>query len=120
MTPTQRALAIKLTLPYPPGKNHLHTCLRNRKVLSREGRDYMSSVEKIAATQRVKPLEGPLAITVNLYRPQKSGDLDGRLPALLDSLTGVAWHDDKQVVRIIAERFDDKANPRAEVTVTAA
>jgi crossover junction endodeoxyribonuclease RusA len=120
MTPTQRALAIKLTLPYPPGKNHLHSCVRNRKVLSREARGYFEQVGIIAATQRVKPLEGPLAITVNLYRPQKSGDLDGRLPALLDSLTGVAWHDDKQVVRIIAERFDDRDNPRAEVTVTAA
>ena len=33
-------------------------------------------------------------------------------------LIGVAYSDDSQIVRIVAERYDDKRNPRVEIEVT--
>jgi Holliday junction resolvase RusA-like endonuclease len=37
-----------------------------------------------------------------------------------DALSGVAYKDDGQIVGIYARRFEDKHNPRAEVTVMLA
>ena len=53
-------------------------------------------------------------------RPQRSGDLDNRLKCLLDSLNGIAWSDDGQIVEIHAYRHDDKKNPRVEIEINPA
>jgi len=37
---------------------------------------------------------------------------------LCDALAKVAYHNDAQIAVIHAERFDDKENPRATVTIT--
>jgi hypothetical protein len=71
----------------------------------------------IAGTRMPTPLTGEVAVTVHIYRPRKTGDLDNRLKALLDSLTGCIWRDDKQVVEMHVYRRDDRDNPRAVVTV---
>lgn len=109
---------IRLTLPHGPGKNHLYATVRGRRVLSKAGREYKRDVARIGAG--VVPFAGEVHIAVDVYRPRRAGDLDGRLLALFDSLTGVAWVDDSQVVAIDARRFDDKDNPRVEVVVRAA
>ena len=38
------------------------------------------------------------------------------MKVLLDSLTGVIWEDDSQIVEIHAYRYEDKNNPRVEIT----
>lgn len=105
---------MRLTLPFPPSLNHLYATVRGRRVLSKAGRDYKSDVAKLV---RAAPMEGPLEVSVRVYRPRRAGDLDNTLKCLLDSLKGIAWVDDSQVERIHAERFDDKANPRVELEV---
>jgi crossover junction endodeoxyribonuclease RusA len=103
------------TLPYPPALNHLYATFRGRRILSREGRAYKMTV---ALKLRGEPiLDGPVEVHIKAYRPRKAGDLDGCLKVLLDSMTGCLYRDDKQIVKIVAERFDDKTNPRIEVTV---
>jgi crossover junction endodeoxyribonuclease RusA len=109
---------ICLTLPYPPATNHLYATFRGRRILSREGRAYKADVVAEVAKSQRPTLLGEVAVTVRIYRPRRSGDLDGRLKALLDGLTGAGvWRDDSQVVEIHATRHDDKANPRVEVEV---
>lgn len=106
-----------MRFPYPPQLNHLHTIARGRKVLSTKGRQYKETVQEICLYKRVKPIDGPVRVYANFYRPRKSGDLDNVLKALLDSVKGFLWHDDKQVVEIHAYRFDDKDDPRVELTI---
>lgn len=109
---------IRLTLPYPPGLNHLHAVVRGRKVLSREGRAFKQAVEAIAMVEGVRPIaSGPVVVTVKQYRPRRAGDLDNFFKAPFDALKGVAWGDDKQVRQIHAFQFEDRDNPRIEVTV---
>jgi Holliday junction resolvase RusA-like endonuclease len=84
---------------------------------SQEAKDYKAAVKWRALHQKLKPLECNVAVSVTIYRPIKSGDLDNRLKPLLDSLRGIAYVDDKQVVELHALRLDDAANPRAVVTV---
>lgn len=105
---------MRLTLPYPPLANRYWRVWRGRAVKSPAARDYQSSVR---LANRRKPIEGPVSVSVSVYRPWRRGDLDGALKVLLDALQGVAYADDSQVVRLHAERFEDKANPRVEVVV---
>lgn len=89
----------------------------SRMYVSREGLKYKKAVEKICSTLRIKPLDGLLSVSVDVYRPQRRGDLDNTFKCLFDSLNGFLWIDDKQIVEIHARRFDDKLKPRVEVEI---
>ena len=109
--------ALGVDLPYPPSVNRMWRRVGNRTVLSREGRIYR---QRVAWTCRdLRRIDGDVVVRIKVYRPAKRGDLDNCFKAILDSLRGLAFHDDSQVVRIEADRYDDKANPRVEVEVTA-
>jgi crossover junction endodeoxyribonuclease RusA len=106
---------VKIRLPYPPSLNHLYATFRGRRILSREGRQYKEVVAALVGP--VNCATGSLSVSVDAYRPRKSGDLDNTLKALLDSLTGIIWQDDSQIVELHARRFDDKKDPRVEITI---
>lgn len=108
---------MRLTLPYPPSVNRIWRVFGNRVIKSKEGRAYAFTVACMAKSREVRPVDGPLSVTVTAYRPQKRGDLDNVLKAAFDALNGVAWDDDSQVVELHALRLDDKHNPRLEVSV---
>lgn len=83
-----------------------------------------------------EPLETPLKITVKAYFglyksytkkrreaclsgqevPTKKPDIDNIVKGIMDSLNGVIYHDDKQVIQLVAfKAYAEK--PRVEVTV---
>lgn len=105
---------VELTLPYPPSVNGMYATFRGRRILSKDGREYKKAVAMIPATVT---FGGDVVLTINLYRPKRIGDLDNRIKAIQDSMTGIWYADDKQVVEIHAYRHDDKLNPRAEITI---
>jgi len=108
-----------LVLPYPPSANRYWRNVKGRMVVSAEARAYRHAVSMRLLMQSMPLLECDVAVSVAVYRPAKRGDLDNTLKVLLDALKGFAYLDDSQVTRLTAERFEDKANPRAEVVVTA-
>jgi crossover junction endodeoxyribonuclease RusA len=115
---------VKLTLPYPPSANAYWRAVNGRVLKSEEARRYQNGVRMRWLTTKppeapLKPPGGPVVVSVVVFRPQRRGDLDNVLKVLLDSLKGIAFEDDSQVVELHALRFDDKANPRAEVTIEA-
>jgi Holliday junction resolvase RusA-like endonuclease len=111
---------IRLVLPYPPGVNALYCNNAHGRHLSKKGRAFKAEVAALAAGAGLRPFKGDVVLTIAIYRPIKAADLDGRLKSAIDALTGFAYDDDSQIVRIVAERFEDRENPRAEVTVRAA
>ena len=83
-----------------------------------------------------EPLETPLKITIKAYFgmyksytkkkriaclagqevPTKKPDIDNIVKGIMDSLNGVIYHDDKQVIQLVAfKAYAEK--PRVEVTV---
>lgn len=112
---------IKLVLPYPPSTNrywrldrrngHLH--------LSPDAEKFRADVKLIAGAVMGNQLalRGPLSVAIRLYRPQASGDVDNFIKQPLDALQGVVYDNDSQIIRLTADRFDDRANPRCEVDV---
>jgi crossover junction endodeoxyribonuclease RusA len=121
--PLEHAEQVELVLPVPPSVNGMYTAVRGRLLLSAEGRLYKRAVYAAyvlgTGSTATRFPTGPVRVTVLWYRARKSGDLDNRLKALLDSVKGLAWTDDAQVVEIHAYRHDDAANPRIVMTVDA-
>lgn len=113
---------IYLTLPYPPSTNHMYLRMRNGGVsLTPEAVLYRQSVR--ARLNGQEPLDGPVCVRVDVYRPRRHGDLDNVLKSLLDSLSSGPdgsglYHDDRQVTHLIARRYDDRAQPRVELIVS--
>lgn len=102
---------IRLTLPYTPPTNRYWRCWRGRMVVSTAAREYKVIVAELAREADIKPLEGAVCIWLDVYRPRKVGDLDGRIKVCLDALNGIAYTDDSQITGIIARRFDIE-NPK--------
>lgn len=111
----------RMVLPYPPSVNEMYPIAvrgkRALKYLSEEGKRYQKFVGQIALAVGVRPVSGDVDVRVEVYRPQKSGDLDNIFKATFDSLKGIAWIDDKQVRRIVAERKEDPGFPRVVIFV---
>src|SRR3990167_9689727 len=98
-------------LPYPPSGNKYWRHFRGITCVSSEARKYRNQAGLFAISQGVKVLEGPICVGLEIYRPQKRGDIDNSLKVLFDSLNGIAWNDDGQIVELHAYRFDDRADP---------
>lgn len=104
------------TLPIPPSANRYWRMFKNHMVVSSEAKAYKEEVF-YTLTNKMQPLRGNVAVNFTVYRRQKSGDLDNFTKVLLDSLKGIAFTDDDQVVEIHAFRDDDRSNPRVEFLV---
>lgn len=116
------ANSIRLTLSYPPYTNAQYTHARNGQVvLAPEVKEYRARAGWEAKAQmkeaEAEMATGELEVTINLYRPRKSGDSDGAIKQLLDALNGIAYLDDSQIVRYEVVRGDDPARPRVEVEI---
>jgi crossover junction endodeoxyribonuclease RusA len=108
---------IRLTLPLTPLLNRYYRKFRNMIVISAEGQAYKAQVASICRDAALVPLEGDVTVKAHIYRQQRRGDIDGYVKALLDSLQGYAYADDKQVTELHLIRDDDKRNPRVEIEI---
>ena len=95
-------MAVELVLPYPPSANRYWRHAKGRTYRSKEAVDYISSVRALCVSLR--PTEGAVRVSLHIYRPAKRGDLDNRLKVCLDSLQGLVYADDKQIVELHAYR----------------
>lgn len=100
-----------LNLPYPVSANRYWRTFRNRQVRSDEANMYRDAVAMIALAHFVRITESPVTVNI-LLRPKitKRGfasgtviDLDNCLKVVLDCLQGIAYHNDKQVKRLVVE-----------------
>lgn len=106
-----------LILPMPPSANSCWRQWQGRTLVSAGYRNFKKTVA--LKCLRIRPLDGALSVTLNIYRDRKTGDIDNRIKPVFDALNGIAWTDDKQIVELHVFRWDDKFNPRVEVTVVA-
>jgi Holliday junction resolvase RusA-like endonuclease len=82
----------EIDLPLAPPANNLYAVYRGRKILSEEGREYKSKVEKILSngfTYQLIPPKTNLCFAAIFYIPKGSfyrRDLDGCLKCTIDSI----------------------------------
>lgn len=101
----------RLLLPYAISANRYWRNMRGRMVKSSEANAYKKLAQQLAFVGRYKPLEGSVAVSLYLHpKTKKNGtaretrlDLDNCIKVALDCMNGIAYHDDKQIIRIFAE-----------------
>lgn len=99
----------------PPTTNHSHVHTRSGfTFLSQKTKDFREEVFYKARLQGVKRFEGWLSYRVDISFGKfkngkfKSGDASNRIKQLEDSLNGIAWIDDEQVIEThIYRHFDE-------------
>lgn len=96
----------EFVLPWPPSVNHYYRRVGHRTLISREGRAFRENVCAILADLGGDPMDGPLAIQIEVYPPdRRRRDIDNVQKALLDALEhGGAYHDDSQIVKLQIEK----------------
>ena len=141
-----RPMQVGSKIPWLPKYKDGSPVMRNgRQVIAtmddnKKSKSWMQAVRETVGTERIGQarLSGPVQLTVDFYfaRPKghfrtngtltprapvyhaQSPDLDKLCRAIGDALTGVLLDDDKQIVRLVAERHWTMGAERAKVTVT--
>ena len=101
-------MTIKLWLPLPPSVNSMYKPTRKGVRLSKHARLYKERVGWYV--NRLEPLAGHLEVIVHINAHNKSRDIDNCLKLLLDSIEKFAYLNDRQVARIHAHMYHDKAS----------
>lgn len=104
---------------------------------SKSYKAYVKLVAAAAMSERsLKPLDGAIAVSIRAYvsvpkskskkfrenalkgleHPTKKPDCDNIAKILLDAMTGIVYEDDKQIVRLVVEKYYDEV-PRVEVAI---
>lgn len=79
--------------------------------------EYKDRVKLFAIASGVKPKEGEILVSMVFYfKDHKLPDIDNLAKAILDSLNGIAYQDDRQVNIIWARRMFSK-DERVEIEI---
>ena len=94
---------ITLELPYPPTINCYYRTVGFRTLISREGRAYRQRVCAILRRAGIQPLDGTLAVGIDLYPPdRRTRDADNAQKALLDAMQhGGVYRDDAAIKKLL-------------------
>ena len=112
---------IELELPWPPSINHYYRYLNRRVVISGKGRDFRNDVFDIIAEMDIKPITGPVGISIQIAPPDKRRrDIDNIQKPLLDALEHAekVFENDSQIVSLmIKKKKPEPPNGRVAVQV---
>jgi len=97
-------------LPIPKARPRLG---RGRVYTPARTRDYQRAIWASALAAGLRASREPISVSLVFHLPSPGRcDLDNLIKAVLDGLKGAAYHDDRQVVRLTAEkRRADRAHP---------
>jgi Holliday junction resolvase RusA-like endonuclease len=112
---------IRLTFPNVPSS--VNACYRSygrRVIKSKRLLDYQAEIAEIfAGLDPIDKLEGELRLTVAFHlKGKRHIDLDNMFKALLDSLEGVCFEDDKMIVELHATKVNHCADPSTVIVLT--
>jgi len=100
-----------------PSVNHYFKSDRTgRKWVTKEAKEFKERVRESA--RHFKKIDGDIYLSFTWYAKKKGrGDLDNKFKCVLDSLNGIAYNDDKQVVRLFAEKRINQGFDGLEIMV---
>lgn len=100
-----------------PSVNHYFKSTRTgQRYITPEALEFKERVKE--AAKGFKKLTGDIYLSFTWYAKKKGrGDLDNKFKCILDSLNGIAYEDDKQIVRLFAEKRCNQGFDGLEVIV---
>lgn len=100
---------INIRLPWPPTVNTYYTVARNRKILSKKGREYKLNALTIKRKRRIL---GRLEVNIDAYPPdRRKRDMDNILKPILDVLGDAGVYADDSQIDILRVRRRDVEKP---------
>ena len=91
-----------------------HGSLAKSKAL----KEYEKSFYLQCNIYRNKNIKGLFELTINVYNSSQRPDLDNSFKIVLDCLqTAKAIENDRNCIKIVAQKFVDKLNPRVEFSL---
>lgn len=105
------------TKPIP--LNALYRSINGRSIISKLGRETKTALEwEIRSQVKFSPLEGSVAVNLMLYfGDRRKRDIDSYLKVLLDSMNGLVYIDDSQIIELHVFKEIDIENPRVEIQI---
>ena len=116
-------MPILFTVPgMPISVNHLYVNLGpGRRFPSAEGKSFKHAVSWLATIAMKQAGYGMIisgvGVWLKFYFKTMGSDIDNCIKAILDAMTGIAYKNDTQILKLYAEKFKEPANPRTEVTI---
>lgn len=100
-----------------PSVNHYFKSTRTgHKYVTKEALEFKQRVRE--AARHFEKLEGDVELSFTWYAKKKGrGDLDNKFKCILDALNGIAYDDDKQIVRLLADKRKEQGFDGLQVTV---
>ena len=84
----------------------------------KELKDYEKSFYLQCNLYRNKNIEGLFEFIIDVYNESQRADLDNSFKVILDCLQGCnAIKNDRNCIKIVAQKFVDKINPRVEFVI---
>ena len=119
---------MKLNLPYPVSNNNNARMVNGRVLTSKAAKAYKAEVGWLARVAKCPMLDGDVIVTVFLHPKMNLDgsasknrlDLDNSLKLGLDALNGIAWKDDRQVIRLFGSVSTPMINGGLTVIIESA
>jgi len=114
---------ISFSIPVPPSENHCFINIGNRRVLSRDAKDFMREAAlkaKIAAKGVNWRIENGRKVVILLYfyfPNKRKKDTHNTLKVLMDAFQGILYEDDYWALPRIMDFEIDRDNPRLDLVV---
>lgn len=111
---------MKITLlGKPVSTNVVYRRHGNIIYMSKEGKDLKESYQWQVKSQWNQPvIDSDVEIEIALFFPDmRRRDVDNWHKLTLDSMTGIVYKDDSQIVKMTVKKAIDKGNPRIEITI---
>lgn len=105
-----------------PSVNHYwkNDYRHGRTYISHQGKEFKEIFRHEAFKVGFKPIDGNVQVNLIWHCTKKGrGDLDNKFKVLFDSLKGLAYHDDKQITKIIAEKRQYSGFSGLEIEIKA-
>ena len=106
-----------LTKPIPV--NQKYFVVRGKMLLSTKYRDTKEAMEwEVKSQWKGEPLAD--AVTLNImfyYGDSRKRDIDAYLKILLDSMSGIVYEDDSQIIEMHIFKEIDKSNPKTIIQI---
>lgn len=102
----------------PVSVNKRYTISRGRNILSNEYRSAKEAMQWEAKSQwQGEPLDDDVTVNILLHLDSKRPDIDGYLKIILDSIDGIAYHNDRQITELTVHKLHNKKHPHVVVQV---
>lgn len=113
---------VELVTPYPPSVNHYWKQAGKRRFLSHAAKHFREAVCAAWVDAGNQKLGGvPVRVEIEVTPPdRRRRDLDNTLKAILDSMQGLVYQDDSQVVELVVRRLPAAKPGRVVVRVAEA